>query len=300
MVSDALQQIISFLRKSGFSMTGGELDVNVARQRFELAGQFFPPPDGTRERDVVVGGVTAVEFLPSEYDDSRVLFYLHGGAYCIGSPRSHRGLISHLALRSGARAIAPDYRLGPEHAFPAAIDDALAAYRGVIASGVDPARLVVGGDSAGGGLALALLVALRDAGDPLPACAVLLSPWTDLELSGASMTTRAALDPMLNAAAAPEAVSRYLQGANARDPLASPLYADPRGLPPMLIQVGDHEILLDDSVRFAERARAVGVDVTLDIWPEMIHVWQFFAGNVPEADEAIGKLAAFISEHTSA
>jgi acetyl esterase/lipase len=296
-ISQQLQNIITFLRaRSMGSANAAMADIDIAQVRalFELAGQFFPPPEGTREEPTSVGGVPAVWVHAPGATDDRTVVYLHGGGYAIGSHQSHRGLIGHLSAATGARVLAPDYRLAPEHPFPAAVDDAVAVVRSVL-SATEPSRVALGGDSAGGGLTLATLVALRDHGDPMPACAFALSPWTDLANSGTSMTTRAENDPLITLEGTQFGASHYLGGASAREPLASPLYADLAGLPPLLIQVGDAEVLLDDAVRFADRADAAGVDVTLDVWAEMIHVWQFFAGQVPEADEALGKLAAFVA-----
>jgi acetyl esterase/lipase len=227
----------------------------------------------------------------------RVVLCFHGGGYQAGSPASLRGLLALVSAAAQARVLSAGYRLAPEHPFPAAVEDALTVYRWLIAGGTPARQVVISGNSSGGGLALGALVALRDAGDPLPGAAVLISPWTDLDLTGESVHTRAAADVMLTLEGAREAADWYLAGQDPRHPYASPLYADLRGLPPMLIQAGDAEILRDDSTRFAAAARAAGVDVTLEIWDEMPHVWHAFAGLLPEADMAVGHIGAWLREH---
>jgi acetyl esterase/lipase len=270
---------------------------SIAAQRADLErmARLAIRPRGTVAEPVEAGGVPAEWVrVPSSAPD-RVLLYLHGGSYTIGSPRSHRALVAQIARAAGVRALVLDYRLAPEHLFPAAVEDATAAYRWLLAQGILPERIVIAGDSAGGGLTLATALALRDAGDPLPAALVCLSPWTDLAATGASLQTRARLDPSLAPDGLAAAGQRYVgPGGDVRAPLASPLYADLRGLPPLLIQVGDYEILLDDSTRLAERARAAGVGVTLDVWPEMWHVFESLAGYLPEADQAVAKIGAFV------
>jgi acetyl esterase/lipase len=213
----------------------------------------------------------------------------------IGSINTHRDLVARLARAAQTRALVIDYRLAPEQPHPAALEDATAAYRWLLASGADPARLAVAGDSAGGGLTVATLLALRDAGDALPACAAAASPWLDLACSGASMETKAPEDPMLVPERLRTWAAMYAGTHDVCGPLVSPLYADLAGLPPLLLQVGEAEVLLDDSTRLAERARAAGVDVTLDVWPEMIHVWHLFAFMLPEGQQAIDKLAGWIA-----
>jgi acetyl esterase/lipase len=230
--------------------------------------------------------------------DERVIYYLHGGGYVMGSINTHREMISRLSRAARARALAIDYRLAPENPFPAAVGDSTGAYRWLISTGVDRARLVIAGDSAGGGLTVATLVALRDAGDPLPAAAVCLSPWVDLEGLGESMTTRAEMDPMVQREDILELAEAYLGDTHPRTPLAAPLYADLRGLPPLLIQVGTAELLLDDSTRLAERARSAGVDVILEPWDDMFHMWHFFAAMLPEGQQAIDRIGEFIQKHT--
>jgi epsilon-lactone hydrolase len=187
-----------------------------------------------------------------------------------------------------------DYRLAPEHPCPAALEDAVAGYRWLLERGVRPEQIVIGGDSSGGGLALATLVRLREQGVALPAAGVLLSPWVDLTIAGPSIQTRAAIDPLVSPESLRLAAGYYLGGADPRMTLASPLYADLRGLPPLLIQAGDHEVLLSDATRLAEQARAAGVDVTLDVWDEMWHVWQAWAEILPEGQQAIERIGAFI------
>ncbi|MEK6348835.1 MAG: alpha/beta hydrolase [Burkholderia sp.] len=227
------------------------------------------------------------------------LLYFHGGGYYFCTPATHRPLVFGLAARAKARTFSSDYRLAPEHPFPAAHDDALAAYAALLEAGVDPASIVVAGDSAGGGLALALLVALRDRGAPLPAGAVLFSPWTDLAATGATLVTNDGADPMFAGAALARAARLYVGDASATDPYVSPLYADPAGLPPLLIQAGSTEVLLDDSRRFAERAQAAGVEVELQVWPRMPHVWQMAVPFVPEARRALDDAAAFVRRVTA-
>lgn len=224
----------------------------------------------------------------------RCILYLHGGAYVAMSPRTHRSITSRLAAASNASLFALDYRLAPEHPFPAALQDTLAAYRALIAAGTPASRIVVAGDSAGGGLALALLVALRDEHDTLPAAAVLFSPWTDLAATGNSVITNNGADALFFGAWVAQTARHYLGDTPATEPLASPVYADLTGLPPLLIQVSDSEVLLDDSRRVVENARKASVAITLQIWPGLPHGWQIFAPILPEGRAALREAGAFI------
>jgi monoterpene epsilon-lactone hydrolase len=225
---------------------------------------------------------------------ARTLLYLHGGGYYFCSPATHRVITVGLAAGAEARTFVPDYRLAPEHRFPAAVEDALRAYRGLLAAGTPAHRIVLGGDSAGGGLALALLLSLRDAGDPLPAGAALFSPWTDLAATGDSILRNDHSDPMFHGRRIAEGARLYLGDAQPTDPLASPLYADLARLPPLFIQASDSEVLLDDSTRLADKARKAGVAVEFRAWRKLPHVWQFFAPFLPEGRAALQETAQFI------
>ena len=262
------------------------------RKQYERAERVFPVPPEVKVETVTLGGVRAERLTPPSVTNAAIL-YLHGGGYCIGSPRSHRHLAAAIGIAAEAVVILPDYRLAPEHPFPAAVEDAVAVYRAMLADGISPARIVIAGDSAGGGLTVATLIALRDAGVALPAAGVCLSPWTDLTCSGKSYSTRAAADPIVKDENVTEMATAYLAGGDPKTPLASPLFADLRGLPPLLIQVGDAEVLLDDSVMLAERAKAAGVDATLEVWDEMVHVWPWFLTMLDEAPAAVDKIAEF-------
>jgi len=248
---------------------------------------------------IMAGGVSAEWIVPPEADKDRVILYLHGGGYVMGSVNTHRAMIARIARAAQARALALDYRLAPEHPFPAAVDDATAAYRWLISTGYKPRHIAVAGDSAGGGLAIATVLALRDARVDLPGAVVPISPWTDMEGTGNSVESKAAKDPMADVEGLRGMARKYLGDRDPRTPLASPLYADFHGLPPMLIQVGEAEILLDDSTRVAERAKAAGVSVELEIWDDMIHVWHVFAKLLPEAQQAIDKIGNFVRAHIS-
>jgi len=231
---------------------------------------------------------------PDQTARTRCVLYLHGGGYIAMSAVTHRALTSRLATYSAASLFALNYRLAPEHPFPAALEDALAAYRALVANGTAASHIVVAGDYAGGGLALALLVALRDGGDTLPAAAVLFSPWTDLAATGQSIVTNNASDALFFGSWVAQTARHYLGHTPATNPLASPVYADLRGLPPLLIQVSGSEVLLDDSRRVAEHAQLCNVDVTLQIWPDQPHGWQIFAPILPEARAALRDAGAFI------
>ena len=272
---------------------GGWSEGTIEEQRAkqEKRTRYARLPTGVRCQPANADGVPA-EWIEAADTDLGVLLYLHGGAYALGSIGTTRELVARLSRAARMRSLAINYRLAPEHPFPAALQDATLAYHWLLGQGFEPSQIVVAGDSAGGGLALATLVALRDAGEPLPAGAVCISPWTDLALTGGSVQSKASVDPIL----VPEDLdtyARYYAGECERTlPLLSPLYADLGGLPPLLIQVGSEEILLDDAVRFAERARKAGVDVTLETWDGMFHVFQMIAP-LPEAQEAVGRIAEF-------
>jgi monoterpene epsilon-lactone hydrolase len=229
----------------------------------------------------------------------RCILYFHGGSYVAMSPRTHRSVTSRLAVWSNASLLALDYRLAPEFPFPAALEDAVSAYRALIAMGANPSRIVLAGDSAGGGLALALLLALRDGHDPLPAAAVLFSPWTDLAATGKSIVTNNIADALFFGSWVASAARHYLVDTPATSPLASPLYADLAGLPPLFIQVSDSEVLLDDSRRVVEKAKKAGVDATLQIWRGVPHCWQIFAPTLPEGRDALRDASVFIASRLS-
>ncbi len=292
MASDQLAILVDLLRQS--PPLPPDLDIPARRQHMEDLTANAPIPEGTRTAAVDAGGVPSEWVDTPETDETRAVLYLHGGGYTVGSVRSHRALAARVAAASGARGLTVDYRLGPEHPFPAAVDDAVAAYRWLVRQGIAPERIVVAGDSAGGGLAVSTLVALRDAGDPPPAGGVCISPWTDLACTGTSIETRAAEDPLVQRDGLLAMAAAYLNGHDPRAPLASPLYAALHDLPPLLVHVGTAETLLDDATRLADRARAAGVAVELEAWDDMIHVWHAFAPLLPEADAAIARIGAWV------
>jgi monoterpene epsilon-lactone hydrolase len=296
MPSEQLQMIMQMLR-SGPDFA--ELSLEEKRAAMDALTSQFQLAEDVRCEPVDAGGVPAEWITTPEAVDQRVIYYLHGGGYMMGSINTHRELISRLSRAARARALAIDYRLAPENPFPAAVEDSTGAYRWLLSTGVEPARLVIAGESAGGGLTVATLVALRDAGDPLPAAAVCLSAWVDLEALGESMTTKADIDPTAQREMLLQMAKAYLGDAHPRTPLAAPLYADLRGLPPLLVQVGTAEVLLDDSTRLAERARSAGVGVVLEPWDDMFHMWHFFAAMLPEGQQAIDRIGEFIREHTA-
>jgi acetyl esterase/lipase len=272
------------------------VSVDLARKHLEkFARIFLVVSKGVSAESGQLAGVDVDWLCPKGARADKILLYLHGGAYILGSRRTHRQLASHMAREAGVTAILPEYRLAPEHPFPAGIDDAVAVYRALLESGYSSDDIVISGDSAGGGLTMATLLALRHAGDPLPAAAVLLSPFLDVTGSGESVTTRADIDPWFNPEDLPVVARYYCPDENEwRNPLVSPVFANVAGLPPMLIQVGDHEILLSDSTRLADSLTNAGVDVELEVWPDMWHVFQFFVGKMPESRQAIVKIGAYI------
>ena len=264
------------------------------RAQYERAEKVFPTPPDVKVERVSAPAAPAEWLRPPSATPGRVVLYLHGGGYVIGSPRSHRHLAAAIAGAAGASALLLDYRLAPEHPFPAAVEDATSAYRWLLDQAIAPERIVIAGDSAGGGLTVATLLALREARVPLPVGGVCISPWVDLTCSGASYATKAAADPIVRRAGVEEMARAYLGATPPRTPLASPLFADLRGLPPLLIHVGSDEVLLDDAVQLAERARTAGVDATLDIYDRMIHVWHWFLPMLDEAQTAVEAIGRFV------
>ena len=279
----------------------GPQSVEEMRAGFRALMADMIIPDGIRTADVTLSDRPALLVEPTGRRRSGTILYFHGGAYVIGSPQTALSLTANLVARTGFRALSLDYRLAPEHPFPAAIEDTLSAYRALLDSGEDPAAVAFAGDSAGGGLTVTTCLAARDAGLPLPAAIVALSPGFDATRSGESIDTKAGIDPLFTRESLDHTGAMYLAGQDPRQPMLSPaVLADLTGFPPMLLQAGTNELLLDDSTRMAARARAAGVDVILDITAGVPHVFQSYAGVLDEADQALDRAALFLTQHTRA
>lgn len=294
MASAEAKQAIEELREKNSAPRGP-----LAQRRAEWLAEAeeAPVPEGTKIEAVDADGIAAEWVTHPKARRNGVLVLLHGGGYHAGNCVTHRELASRLSAATGLRVLVPDYRLAPENPFPAGLQDCLAAY-GFALKQADPAKIAVVGDSAGGGMAVAMMLALRDAGAPKPACAVLLSPWTDILCRGESYETNRQSDPSITKELLVEAGQDYYANSDPDHPLISPIKADLTGLSPLLIHAGSIEAMVDDSTVFADRAKAAGVDVTLDVWPDMWHVWHGWANTVPEAQKALDKVGAFIRRHT--
>lgn len=277
---------------------GVEIPLDQLRKGMEKVA--FKVADDVQSENVTVAGRAAEWVRASGVQAGRALLYLHGGGYVMGSLTTHRALAGEISRAAQAAVLLVDYRLAPEAPFPAAVEDGVASYRWLLDQGFKPLQLAIAGDSAGGGLAVATLVSARDQGLPMPKAAVLISPWSDLTCSNESYKTRAAADPMITPGGIGRMAGVYLQGKDAKHPYASPNYADLRSLPPLLIHVGRDEVLLDDSIKLDEKARAEGVDSTLEIWDDMIHVWHAFHPMLPEGKQAIARVGAFLCEQWAA
>lgn len=277
----------------------GEVDFRKIRRVFSRLGRWRTTASGVRVEADKINGLYAEWLTPKDRMDGKLLLYLHGGGYVVGGCDMHRHMVSHISKAGRIRTLLPEYRLAPEHKFPAAIDDVVAIFKSLLDMGINAEDIIFAGDSAGGGLAVATMLALRDASDALPAAAVLLSPYLDVTGSGDSMRTRAAKDPWFRASDLPVVADLYCEPHQRRFPLVSPVFANIDGLPPMFIQVGDDEILLSDSERMANECIAAGIDVELEVWPEMWHVFQMFVGKMPESRKAIIKLGEYIQSRWS-
>ncbi len=292
MTHAGIELLRTFLADSGMF----EGSIGEQRAAMDAASAGAPPPSGVEVTPGRLGDRPVEWLVPSGADRSAAVLYLHGGGYCVGSLDSHRGLAGRIALAAGVAVVSLDYRLAPEHPYPAALEDAVAAYGALVAGGVEPSRTAIAGDSAGGGLTVATLRALRSAGRPRPAAGVCLSPWVDLTQSAPSYAALGALDPMVSKEALDRLATAYRAGADPSDPGVSPLFGDLDGLPPLRIEVGECEVLLDDALRLAERAGAAGVAVELVRWPEMVHVFQAFPGDLlPESDASIAGVGTFLA-----
>ena len=268
------------------------------RKRLDDVGSVWPVAEDVKTTSVDVNGVPGEWSVVPGSDPSRVLMFFHGGGYCSGSIVSHRRLVTEAGRAAGVRTLAIAYRLAPEHPFPAAYDDVLTAWRFLRDQNIAGAHIAIGGDSAGGGLTLALIGRLRDAQEELPGCAWLISPWTDLMMSGSTLSSKEAIDPLIHKQYLSELADAYLPaGMDRKDPRVSPLYADLKGFPPVLIQVGSAETLLDDATRFAAVAGAADVRVTLEIWPQMIHAWPLWNAGLEPGCRALASAGAFIRQY---
>jgi acetyl esterase/lipase len=294
MSKDQQLQLDAILRQGGLDTAG---DVQTLRATFNELMARVPVASDVQQNPVEIGGVHGIEVAIQGNAAENVILYFHGGVYVIGTAVASVPLVSDLVRRTDGKAITLEYRLGPEHPYPAATEDARAAYEGLLAQGIAPTQIALAGESAGGGLVVATLLALREAGTPLPSCAFLMSPYVDLTLSGDTLAEKEALDPVLTPDGLRARVPDYLGGADASDPHISPIFGDLSGLPPLLIQVGSHEILLSDALRLAGRAALSDVPVTLEVTPGVPHVFQGFAGLLDEAKVALDRATAFLKTH---
>jgi acetyl esterase/lipase len=293
MPGNEIKLVVEMLRANP-PIAGG--DILEMRAGMEATAGVGPLPEDVSFESVDAGGVPAEWAIAAGASGDRAVLYFHGGGYVMGSIVTHRGLVAGISQASGARVLSVDYRLAPENRYPAAVEDGVACYRFLLEQGLAPASIAIAGDSAGGGLTMATLLALREAGDPLPAAGVCISPWVDLTQSGETIETKAEEDPMVSGELLQQMADAYVEDSDARAATASPCFADLAGLPPLLIQVGTAETLLDDSRRLADRAKSSGVDVVLEEWDEMIHVWHAFAPLLPEGRQAILRIGEYLVE----
>jgi acetyl esterase/lipase len=269
----------------------------LARAAFERLTDMLPGKlANCMYQSINIGDMPAEWVIPKGAKSDKVLLFIHGGGYATGSIRTHRALASQIAIHAGIKALSIEYKLAPEHKFPVQIEQCTAAYQFLLDEGYKPENIAMGGESAGGGLTAGTLLYLKDHALPLPACVILMSPWLDLTASGRTMVTNKHKDPMVPYKGIPLWARNYADEANLTNPYASPLFGNLSGLCPVYIQVGESEILLADSTRYAEKAKNAGVDVTLDIWPDMFHAWQGFWMVIPEGKAAIEKLGTFLKE----
>lgn len=293
--AEAAKAQMKMFRDAVLAAGGAQPTLEQQRSGMAVMAESATAPEGVTITETYAGGSRAYWNDPAGCAMDRVILYVHGGGYVIGSPKSHERLVGHLAKAVGCRALNVDYRLAPEHPHPAAVTDATNAYRWLLAQGFTPEHIAISGDSAGGGLTLATLLSLKEQGLPQPAAAVPLSPWVDMEGTGESMTSNAPNDLIVQKDPLQGMAAAFLgEGADPRNPLAAPLHGDYRGVAPLYIQVGGDETLLDDSRRVAEKARAAGVEVKLDIFPEMQHVFQMSVGKMPEATDAVQRIGDYL------
>ncbi|GCE08220.1 alpha/beta hydrolase [Dictyobacter aurantiacus] len=300
MPSEQSVQLRSYLLTQK-TATGEPVSLAERRLAYERSvetyvGHPIPLPEGMRVEPIDVDGVPAEWLSPAVANTNAVLLYLHGGAYILGSPASHRDLVARLSVAAGIPALLINYRLAPEHVFPAALDDALTAYHWLLSKGYSAQHIVLAGDSAGGGLTLALLQTVRDRNLPLPAAAALISPWTDLAGTVKSRSAQEAVDPIFSGDTINALAHFYAGAENLSNPLLSPIYADLHGFPPLRIDVGRDEVLLDDSLLIAEHARAAAVPVELTVWDDMWHVFQAYAAVLPEGQQSLAKMGSFLRQ----
>jgi epsilon-lactone hydrolase len=299
-VLDEIAQVRALLAGLGRDAPFTLETLATTRAGYDKSAGALEPVAGVEIDAVTIGGVPCRVARPLQgSDESRAVLYFHGGGYCLGSAKSHGHLGAMIAKGAGCPVVLPDYRLAPEHPCPAGIEDGVAVWRALLAEGLDPARLVMGGDSAGGGLTFALALALRDGGLALPGGLFAISPWVNLSNTGDSYTAKAARDPILKKGDLDLMAGLYAGGLSIRDGRVSPLFADLSGLPPVLIQVGEEELLVSDATRLAERAGLAGTEISLHIWPDMIHVWHWFWPLLTEARTAIAHLTGFIRTQQS-
>ena len=295
MASPQLQELLEMFaeRAAAFAETPPSLEER--RMGANMMGARFQNLDGISMEAVDADGIPA-EWVAAPGANNGAVLYLHGGGYVTGSVISHRGMAANLSRTSGCSVLTVDYRLAPENKHPAQVQDAHTAYRWMLSNGADQSTTIIAGDSAGGGLTVATLLSIRDDGDPLPAAGVCISPWVDMEGTGDSMKSKAGVDPMVSKEGLIDMAQNFLGDGDRRDPLAAPLHADLTGLPPLLIIVGTAEVLLDDAKRLHEKAESVGVDSTLEIWDDMVHIWPWFAPFLPEGQQAMEQMGDFIKE----
>ncbi|GAA3911339.1 alpha/beta hydrolase [Litoribacillus peritrichatus] len=301
MASLRAQVIKKTLRSSIKPLLSPNTSITTQRRLTDFGLQLNILPFGTEISETELDGIPT-EWVSNKHtlDCDNVILYLHGGAYNIGSPKSHRNVTAHLARATGSMVLAIDYRLAPEHPCPAGLSDVIKVYRWLLAHDHNPKNLAIAGDSAGGGLTVASVLEMKEENLPLPAVLGVISPWVDLTMSGESVRSNAAIDPMIRKDWLEAMINNYATDLAPSSPLCSPINGDLTGLPPLLIQVGSDEILLDDAIRLAQRAESYGVSVELDIWESMWHVWHFQAGLIPEADQAIQDLANHLLNHLPA